>query len=335
MLNDIQNRIFDGSMLGDGCIVKNFTNNGICHFEKMQSKYDYIGVDKMQFMEWHKLNFDDFNSTIHQNTAQASGLVSQIYGDKIYERYLFSTKSLKFWEKMESKWYTSRTDHYWFKRRKIIPNDLKLTPLTLCIWHMDDGSNSPKDANIELNTQGFTPEEVDFLIERLKQDLGIESKRKVSGIKDIQFKIYIGRKYYFEFIEMIKPHVAWNCFQYKLDATTYNKLPNKGETHAMAKMTELNVKEVFALRKTGMFHKEIAEKLNISSANISMILSGARWSHIEGDRTNNKKPRISAETKSLTRELSSQGLFQKDIAEQLNITQASVSRILRKNQCHV
>ncbi len=246
MLNDIQSGIFDGSMLGDGCVVKNFTNNGVCHFAKSQSKYDHVGIDKMQFMEWHKLNFDDFNSTIHENYVKATGIVLQICGDKMFENYSFSTKSIKFWEKMESKWYVPRTDHHRFKRRKIVPNDLKLTPLTLCVWHMDDGSSNPKDANIELSTHSFSPEEVDFLIERLEQDLGIKGSRKIGGKyekdKD-QFKIYIGRKYYFEFIEMIKPHVAWDCFQYKLDTTTYNKLPNKGETHAMAKMTELNVKK--------------------------------------------------------------------------------------------
>ncbi len=332
MLNLKQEEIFNGSMLGDGCISKNFSNGCICRFEKIQSKCDHIGVDKIQFMEWHRLNFDDFNASINENTRKANGLVREICGDKIFKSYVFITKYLIGWEKLETKWYIPRTDHYWFKRRKIVPQDLKLTPLTLCIWHMDDGSNSPKDANIELNTQGFTPEEIDFLIEKLNKDLGIISKRKVSRKKTgNQFKIYVGRKHYFSFIEMIKPYVEWDCFQYKLDITTYNKKPHRGESHKLSKLTEKDVRQIFALHEKGCDHKEISEIIKISKPNISMILSGNRWKHItDVVRTNKKNPRVATEVKQQIIELRKQGLFQKDIAKQLNINQSTVSRTLEK-----
>jgi ribosome-binding protein aMBF1 (putative translation factor) len=189
---------------------------------------------------------------------------------------------------------------------------------------MDDGSNNQTDANIELNTQSFTVDEVEFLIERIKKDLGIDSHKKTGG-KEGQYKIYIGRDSYFRFIEIIKPHVEWDCFKYKIDTSGYTKRTHRGETHSGSILTEEKVREIFRLRRDeGMLQKDIAEK--VGSSNISAILSGEQWSHLGLSMPKVKKPRLSKEVKQQIADLQTQGLSQKQIADKLNINQSTVSR---------
>jgi len=122
-------------------------------------------------------------------------------------------------------------------------------------------------------------------------------------------------------------------FQYKLDTTTYDKKPHRGETHSMAKLMEKKVRQIFALHERGVPQKEIAKKVKIGKVNVSLVLSGDRWGHVEGKRNNNKKPRLTKKDLSKIFELHSQGLKQKEIADELNTTQSTVSRVLRSNRC--
>lgn len=295
MLNTRQQEIVTGSLLGDGTIWTNFTDRSL-KLQIVQSQLDNKQVDKKSYLTWFVSEFMDLGCTVKP-------IVQKPFGSKLefkkleYHGYVFTTRCHQMWNELESQWYVPRTDHPRFRRRKVVPNNLKLTPLTLCVWHMDDGFNNSKDANIELNTQSFTTDEVGFLIERLQEDLGIQAGPKSGGKKKGQHKIYIGRKSYFDYIEMIRPHVQWECFQYKLDTSEYKKKPHRGETHSQSKITEDQVREVLRLGSS-MPQKEIAELTGVNKVNVSMILSGKRWSHIEGPRpTPKKKPRITKEQK--------------------------------------
>lgn len=243
-----------------------------------QSKSDHTGVDKSSYICWYVKEFLNVGCSVRPMTVPATGLSAGGKNDS-FERYVFCTRSSKLWNDLESKWYVSRIDHKRFKRRKIVPQDIKLTPLTLCIWHMDDGSNYAKDANITLETQGFTPEEVNFLIERLDQDLGINGKKKKAKKPD-QFRIYVGRKSYFDYIEMIKPHMAWDCFRYKVDTSGYHKCEHRREGHSLAKLTEEKVREIKRLLGEGVMQKEVAAKMSVKQATISLIKTGRRWAHV-------------------------------------------------------
>jgi len=238
------------------------------------------------------------------------------------------------WNEVDERWYEMVLTDRVVKRKKIIPLDLKLTPLTLCVWHMDDGSANSKDANIELNTQGFTLDEIEFLICKLDKDLGIKSHKKTGGKKNGQFKIYVGRKSYFDFIEMIKPHVEWDCFQYKIDTSKYNKKAQIGEDHFGSILTEEKVKKIFKMFDAGVSQKEIATKIGISKASVSLITSGERWQHLGISRSKTNKPRLTHEKKKEIVILNNEGLLQKEIAERLNINQSSVSRVLKESECH-
>jgi len=361
MFTNEQKQVIDGSLLGDATIWTKNKHNDFLHriatriinegtttvlkdvgvkemfenslktsnkkFQKAQSKLDHRGDDKQTYMDWHMKMFGDFSSSVKPMSFKG-------VGGKTYHRYTFTTHMEEIWNEVDERWYKMELIERTVKRTKIVPRDVKLTPLTLCVWHMDDGSANPKDANIELNTQGFTVEEIDFLIERLDKDLGIKSHKKKARKKD-QYKIYIGRDHYFDFMEMIKPHIEWDCFKYKVDTETYDKKPHQGETHSLSKLTEANIKQIFKLRDKGWLQKKIAKKFDISQANISVILSGDRWSHLGKKINVERKPRLTKETKSQIVLLKEDGVFQKAIAERLNINQSTVSRVLKENHCHV
>lgn len=325
MLSIKQNEITIGSLLGDGTIWNNF-KGGPLKFQVTQSKLDKLGVDKKNYILWLVSEFMEFGCSVRPKNTKIKN------GNKLYKSYVFNTRCTNFWNKLEKKWYVPII-HPYYKRRKIVPQDIKLTPLTLCVWFMDDGSTYPKDANATLETQGFTEEEVLFLIELLKNDLNIYSHIKWENRKDRhQPRIYIGKKSYFDLIETIKPHVEWDCFKYKLDTTTYNKIPQVGENHSMSKLKDDEVKEIFNLKLSGKQNKEIAEQFGISRSAISLILNGKRFKHL------NLKTICKKGSKPLTEEqiaeihkLGKQGICQSSIARKININQSRISRVLSGN----
>jgi transcriptional regulator with XRE-family HTH domain len=319
-LNTFQTEFFVGSMLGDACLHFNkgkpYHNSSFC---KRQSRKDKNNYDKISYMKYHFDIFGNLSSNIGKGVVKNK-----------YYYYCFTTHCHPLFTKLEKKWYLrdKNGDHIYNKighRIKIVPEDIKITPLTLCIWHMDDGFAYPKDANINLCTHGFTDDECEFLCQRLMMDLNLKGKIHRDRGKP---KIYIGKKSYFDFIEIIKPFVKWNCFQYKLDTTTYNKTSNVGETHPMAKFTEKDVKEIFKLKKQKTQSKDIAKKFNVSGAAVSSVLNGRRFKHMNlyspCKKTSKKL------TKNQINEIYtlSKDLPQKEIAKKLNVNPSRISRLL-------
>src|SRR3989344_381961 len=81
------------------------------------------------------------------------------------QAYRFFTRSLPV--------LTPFHDQFFLNNRKIIPKELKLNPLSLAVWFMDDGSKSY--SSIYINTQQFTKNEQLFLINLLKKQFDIEA----------------------------------------------------------------------------------------------------------------------------------------------------------------
>jgi hypothetical protein len=60
--------------------------------------------------------------------------------------------------------------------RKVVPVDLELTPLSMAVWFMDDGSRkSSQCRGLYLNTQSFTSAEVQLLQSVILRDVGVET----------------------------------------------------------------------------------------------------------------------------------------------------------------
>jgi hypothetical protein len=70
--------------------------------------------------------------------------------------------------------------------RKVVPADLKLSPLSMAVWFMDDGSRkSSQCRGLYLNTQSFTASEVQLLQAAVLRDIGIETtvRRQRDGLQ--------------------------------------------------------------------------------------------------------------------------------------------------------
>jgi hypothetical protein len=53
-----------------------------------------------------------------------------------------------------------------------------------------------------------------------------------------------------------------------------------GSKNPFAKLTEANITEIFRLRTTGLFQREIAAKFSVAQTTISDILLRKRWKHV-------------------------------------------------------
>lgn len=332
-LTNFQMEIVNGSLLGDASISGVRNKNWNWKFTKGQSVSDHIGCDKQTYMNWHMKQLTPYSTKLSKRSVfvkivnTPNGISNEISLEP-YEKYEFTTHCHPCWTKLAKKWYLWENDKPVIKNGrtiKIVPNDLVLTPLTLCVWFMDDGSLDTKNGNATLCTHGFTWEECEFLVKRLNIDLGIVSwVRNESRGYPI---IFIGVESFKSVVDLIKPYVAWDCFQYKLDSN-YQKIHQSGEYHSQSKITEKDAKSIIGLRKAGISVKDIAKKFNLTSGAISQITSGARWSHLNETCDIKKKPRVTKEQKQKIINLCH--LEQKDIANLVGVNQSTVSRILNK-----
>lgn len=100
-------------------------------------------------------------------------------------------------------------DEFYVNGRKIVPKYLKLDPVSLAVWFMDDGSRSYR--SFYLNTQRFDQESQNRLIAKLNE-IGISSRLN----KDkIYFRIRISGSDSKKFCETVKPYIV-ESLKYKL-----------------------------------------------------------------------------------------------------------------------
>lgn len=101
-------------------------------------------------------------------------------------------------------------DWFFFNKKKKIPRDLRLNPLSLAVWFMDDGCKNR--TSVYLNTQQFTSDEQMYLIFLLKEQFGIESRLNRDKI---YFRIRILSQSAKKFVSLVNPHLL-DEFKYKL-----------------------------------------------------------------------------------------------------------------------
>ena len=146
-----QEEFLNGLMLGDGCVQysdkirKEKANPRLCLIRQ--------GKD-IEYLYWQYSLFKDFHLTAPR--------LYNYYDErtcKTYTRGSLNARSGSVFKKIHEKWYLGN--------KKIVPKDLKLTPLTLLIWFLDDGCicfANEKKLYVKFSTDGFTKEEVEFLV---------------------------------------------------------------------------------------------------------------------------------------------------------------------------
>lgn len=179
-LSDEARQWIDGELLGDGCLESN------CIYS---ARFSY-GSKYPEYIQYVSDTLKSFG------IKQAGKIIKKHLTDRNMDCYVYFYHSL-FYEELSSihkRWYP--------ERKKIIPQDLKLTPLILrqemigdgCLCHGKRGN-----PYIILATCGFLIKDVELLIKKLI-NLGFKTTRlpsqnsiRISSYSTKQFLDYIGK----------------------------------------------------------------------------------------------------------------------------------------------
>lgn len=180
-LSEVQQQLILGCVLGDGYLRKK-TN---AHLQITHS------IKQKEYVDW--------KFHILKNLVITAPKAYRGNADRI--GYRFFTKSLPE--------FTEFYDRFYKNGIKIIPDDIKLSPLSLAVWYMDDGSKSYRSCY--LNCQQFDPKSQNNLLSAL-DNLGIEGRFN----KDkIYRRIRITNQSTITLMDIIRPYVV-KSMRYKL-----------------------------------------------------------------------------------------------------------------------
>ena len=145
-LSKVQKSLIVGSLLGDG-YMRCKTN---AHLQITHS------IRQKTCVDWKYQLIKEFVITPPK----------QYQGNGNRVGYRFFTRSLP--------QFTGFYHQFYPNGKKIIPRDIQITPLTLAVWFMDDGSRSHK--SWYLNTQQFSINDQKFLVNVLQKKFGLNAK---------------------------------------------------------------------------------------------------------------------------------------------------------------
>jgi hypothetical protein len=185
-LTSAQHAILIGSLLGDGTLRRQ-GNNRINALLEVNHAYKHKA-----YVDWKWQHFRDFVLT-PPKARQGKG---------VRIAYRFTTRSLPL--------FTAYYNRFYMYGKKCIPNDLKLNPLSLAVWFMDDGSRIR--SAFYLNTQQFTLLEQQFLQDLLLKTFGFNS---ALNRDKTYFRIRISTESSKSMQKLIEPYVV-PCIRYKL-----------------------------------------------------------------------------------------------------------------------
>ena len=188
-----QKQIIVGKLLGDGHLE---TTNGISYRLKFEHSYA-----QKNYVDW-------LYEELKELASGEPKIKLQMVNGKVYQKYWFNSpysQSLRFYA---AQFYRSKI--------KIVPKLIKrwLTPLTLAVWFMDDGSIKSKECRGRLiNTQSFKDDDLKRLQDALKEKFQINTiLRKQKEGK----QIYIPAQEHDKLVKIIGTDVI-PSMRYKLD----------------------------------------------------------------------------------------------------------------------
>jgi hypothetical protein len=159
-LTQLQKSVIIGTVLGDGYIRKlKGRKNAFLEINHSFKQREYV----------------DWKYSVLENLTISKPKARKGNGNRI--AYRFYTKQLAELTEIMNMFYVGN--------KKVIP-DIKLDPITLAIWFMDDGSRC-RGSDVYLNTQQFTKDDQNKLLKSL-QSIGLEaSLNKDKGYYRIRF----------------------------------------------------------------------------------------------------------------------------------------------------
>lgn len=189
-----------GMMLGDGTL-------------KQECRYPSFWVEQkdQEFVQhlWEKFNKLNLVISPYRKRIKIDkrlNINGVQYKDSI--TYFFRSCSLPYFQKLMKKWYTisGKIDHRGRgKKTKIVPKDLKLTPISLAYWIAGDGSFDKKNKCLVIHTNSFTLEEDIFLSELLLKKFGLNFSI-IKARKD-QYVLRLAKVCMPKLVNLVRRHV--------------------------------------------------------------------------------------------------------------------------------
>ncbi len=144
-LTKLELEIINGMLLGDGSLYvnkkfkfKNAVLSYTCHYMEVLNDVRYKVLERLG---WHLKT----SSYIDKRT------------NKRYTNYTIVSRAFPEFTTLKNKWYPNGI--------KIVPRDIMLTPETCYWWYLGDGSSG--DSSLMLCTNGFTEDDVEFLVSKM------------------------------------------------------------------------------------------------------------------------------------------------------------------------
>ena len=191
-MSERQKQLLNGMLLGDA------------HLERQKGalsarlKIEH-SVSQSTYVDWKFREWRDWVRTPPRERTRRNrlGTTSEIVG--------FTTLSHVEFEKFRLRFYENH--------RKVVPEDLELSELSMAVWFMDDGSRKSNQCQgLYLNTQGFNESEVELLRSVMVRDVGVETsvRQQRDGLQ-----IYIPSSSVTEFTAFIRSEIL-PSMRYKL-----------------------------------------------------------------------------------------------------------------------
>ena len=239
-INDDLRQIIDGELLGDGCIIKpKSCINSLFQYKTSNQEYsDYIKSKLLSFDPSH-----DYDHSQYIHLERATGIS-------------WYTKTNPSLTEIYNRWYPDDI--------KVVPRDIKLTPLTCLHWFLGDGclstNTKTQQQYIELHTQGFSVDDIDFLVSSLNS-IGFKASRVKARLKknsdEMTYKIAISPKSMTKFLKYIG-ECPVDSYKYKwkiLDSTYYLYEDYIYSTGDIGKMLGRDAREINSMAKSDWFRR--------------------------------------------------------------------------------
>ncbi len=196
MTENIQ-EIIDGLLLSDAWIEYSTNGEGRLAIEQ---RFDRVSWLENIINDFRKVN-------VETSMAYREARDSVFDGKAINGSPSFLLRTMKYvnFTKERQRWYPNG--------KKIVPHDVKLSPLALAYWYWGDGGLTSNNSVMRFCTDGFSFEEVDELCSKLKNIYNWECKiHKHQGYPNLAVT---KTAHCLELITLIRPYCP-PCFEYKL-----------------------------------------------------------------------------------------------------------------------
>jgi hypothetical protein len=177
----------DGFLLGDGGINRDKRS-------KMETARLHCGLEHEEFCRYLIKPFEAYNPTVSKFKDKAMKQGFQWQGYTKFHPDIY---------KQRQRWYPG-------DGKKQVPYDVRLTPLSVMLWYLGDGSlmDIKGAVTLRLSTDGFLSEGVERLVNGLN-DLGIKCVRNKAN------RIYVNAKGIPAFFDLIGRVSPVKCYDYK------------------------------------------------------------------------------------------------------------------------